>query len=87
MLTRISAGLLLAGLCITLCPAPQGASAQTAAPGSLDDRIRAVLPTREEDLWLQIPWRADFTAARAEAEKTGKPLFMWVMDGNPLGCG
>jgi hypothetical protein len=33
-----------------------------------------------------MPWRTDFAAARAEANPAGKPLFLWMMDGHPLGC-
>ena len=53
---------------------------------SLDDRIAAVLPKPSEERWLQIPWRLDFAAARAEANDAAKPLFLWMMDGHPLGC-
>ena len=35
---------------------------------------------------MQIPWRTNLMQARAESQRTGKPLFLWVMDGNPLGC-
>lgn len=64
------------------------AFAQTrAAPSALEQRMAVVLPTEAEDRWLQIPWRANVMEARAEAERQRKPLFMFVMDGNPLGCG
>jgi hypothetical protein len=52
----------------------------------LDEKIAPLLPKPEEERWLKIPWRADFAAARAEANRGGKPLFLWLMDGNPLGC-
>jgi hypothetical protein len=56
------------------------------AEGSLDEKISPLLPKPEEERWLQVPWRSDFAAARAEANREGKPLFLWLMDGNPLGC-
>ena len=56
------------------------------AEQSLDGKISPLLPKPEEERWLQIPWRSDFAAARAEANREGKPLFPWMMDGNPLGC-
>jgi len=56
------------------------------AEGSLDEKISPLLPKPEEERWLQVPWRSDFAAARAEANREGKPLFLWMMDGNPLGC-
>jgi hypothetical protein len=53
---------------------------------ALDRDIAAVLPRPSEERWLQVPWRTDFAAARAEANRAGKPLFLWMMDGHPLGC-
>jgi len=52
----------------------------------LDHNVASVLPTPAEERWLQIPWRTDLIQARLEAEREGKPLFFWVMDGHPLGC-
>lgn len=54
--------------------------------GPLDEKIAPLLPKPEEERWLEIPWRSDFAAARAEANREGKPIFLWMMDGNPLGC-
>ena len=51
----------------------------------LDARIAAVLPTPEEDAFLKIPWRLNILQARAESARTGKPLFIWSMNGHPLG--
>ena len=53
---------------------------------SLAERIAPLLPTDKENKWLQIPWRTDVLAARREAARQGKPIFMWLMDGDPLGC-
>ena len=53
---------------------------------ALDRDIAAILPRPSEERWLQVPWRTDFAAARAEANRAGKPLFLWMMDGHPLGC-
>ena len=53
---------------------------------SLAERIAPLLPTAKENKWLQIPWRTDVLAARREAARQGKPIFMWLMDGDPLGC-
>ena len=61
-------------------------AALQAAEGSLDEKIAPLLPKPDEERWLQIPWRSDFAVARAEANREGKPIFLWMMDGNPLGC-
>ena len=52
----------------------------------LDAKIASVLPTPEEDRWLTIPWRTNLMEARLTAQQLRKPLFMWVMNGNPQGC-
>ncbi|HMS55896.1 MAG TPA: hypothetical protein PKA27_10890 [Fimbriimonadaceae bacterium] len=53
---------------------------------SLDAKIASVLPTREESKYMSIPWRLDLNTARAQAQESGKPLFIWVMNGHPMGC-
>jgi len=37
-------------------------------------------------VWRSIPWRIDLLAAQAEAAEQRRPLFVWAMDGHPLGC-
>jgi hypothetical protein len=37
--------------------------------------------------WKSIPWHISIVEAARQAEKEGKPLFMWQADGWPLGCG
>lgn len=49
----------------------------------LHDELRP--PTGE--VWRSIPWKIDLLEVRAEAARTRKPIFIWSMDGNPLGCG
>jgi hypothetical protein len=39
-----------------------------------------------EDKWQTIPWKTDLLEARALAAKEGKPVFLWSMNGHPLGC-
>jgi hypothetical protein len=53
---------------------------------SLDAKIASVVPTAEEEKWLTIPWRTNLMEARAEAQREGKPMFLWIMNGSPLGC-
>jgi len=44
-------------------------------------------PTPEETAWKDsIPWRTDLWEARREAAESGKPIYLWEMDGHPLGC-
>jgi len=51
-----------------------------------DDLVREILPTAEESAWLEIDWKTDLWEARREAARTGKPIYLWEMDGHPLGC-
>ena len=44
-----------------------------------------LVPTAVEK-WQTIPWKVDLLAARDEAVKEKKLLFMWAMNGHPLGC-
>jgi hypothetical protein len=53
---------------------------------ALEKAVQSVLPLAEEERWLQIPWRTNLMEARAESQRTGRPLFLWVMNGHPLGC-
>lgn len=40
------------------------------------------------EAWRTIPWKTSLLEAQAQAEaaRSGKPLFIWAMDGHPLGC-
>ena len=69
-----------------LALAAQSACGEDAFESALDANIAAVVPKPAEEKWLKIPWRTDFAAARIEANQDGKPIFLWMMDGNPLGC-
>jgi hypothetical protein len=65
---------------------PPHPNAEQVKSSALDQQLRALLPTPEEQRWLEVPWRTNLMAARAEAQRLGRPLFLWVMDGHPLGC-
>lgn len=43
-------------------------------------------PRADELKWREIPWHANLWSARVEAAKQGKPIYLWEMDGHPLGC-
>ncbi len=77
--------LVLAAVTAALTPAP-AAPASVAPLPSLQERIAGVLPEPAEERFLQVPWRTNLMAARREAQATGKPVFLWIMVGNPQGC-
>ena len=44
-----------------------------------------ILPRAEELRWQQIPWRPTWAEAVAAARKANKPIYVWAMNGHPLG--
>lgn len=48
--------------------------------------IQEILPSVEESAWAKIKWRTNLWEARREASEAGKPIYLWEMDGHPLGC-
>lgn len=50
------------------------------------DRVDALWPGPEEEKWMEVGWRLNLFQARQEASDTGKPLFLWMMNGHPTGC-
>lgn len=53
---------------------------------TLERNVQSVLPTEAENRWQTIPWQTNLMAARVEAQRLNKPMFLWVMNGNPMGC-
>jgi hypothetical protein len=45
-----------------------------------------IQPQPREFVWTQIPWLSDLWEARRQASEKGRPIFLWEMDGHPLGC-
>jgi hypothetical protein len=66
-----------------------GLSAHAVEPLTADqfaDVQRLIKPTTKEDRWNRIPWQSSLWEARRLAAAKGKPIFLWEMDGHPLGC-
>jgi hypothetical protein len=40
----------------------------------------------KEEAWRSIPWKISLLEAREIAAEQQKPIFIWAMDGHPLGC-
>lgn len=60
--------------------------ADTGIPADEFERLHAELAPDLEAPWRSIPWRVSLLEARSEAARQKKPLFIWAMDGHPLGC-
>ena len=50
-----------------------------------NELIEALEPGKEE-VWRTIPWKLSVLDAQREAAVEDKPIFIWAMDGHPLGC-
>ena len=50
------------------------------------DVLASVLPKQDDMKWASIPWQTDLWEARKLAADQDKPIFAWMMNGNPLGC-
>lgn len=46
----------------------------------------ACRPRVDEERWTEIPWIGELWEARQKAYREKKPLFIWAMNGSPLGC-
>ncbi|MEM9646475.1 MAG: hypothetical protein AAF989_15900 [Planctomycetota bacterium] len=47
--------------------------------------LEEVRPKNDEP-WRTIPWKIDLLNAQQTSVREAKPLFIWAMDGHPLGC-
>lgn len=53
---------------------------------SFESRFALVLPRANEDKWRAVGWRTNLMQAREEAQRLRRPIFLWIMVGNPQGC-
>lgn len=76
----------LVSIIAAIALAPGNYSGNSEPPQSIEKRIADILPTKDEEKWMSIPWRFNLMQARKESFDLGKPLFMWMMNGHPFGC-
>ena len=50
------------------------------------DTLAFLTPKPNDMKWASIPWQTDLWEARKLAADQDKPIFAWMMNGNPLGC-
>ena len=59
-------------------------------PGGLTDdefkTLHSQLQPAKDEAWRTIPWKVSLVEAQAAAARESKPIFIWAMDGHPLGC-
>lgn len=66
---------------------PHVVAAEPLSDAELAQLRKVIKPEANEDPFDKIPWQTDLWAARKKAAELGKPVFLWEMDGHPLGCG
>ena len=49
-------------------------------------KLHRELQSDPKATWRTIPWKTSVLDAQAVAAREGKPIFIWAMDGHPLGC-
>ena len=75
------------GMKILIATALLGLGSVSAQLSKSDEALMTeIRPSASESAWQEIDWKTDLWAAREEAAKTGKPIYLWEMDGHPLGC-
>ncbi len=67
-------------------PPTAGNGGSTLDRANFREIIAAIRPRPEELRWQAIPWQTDLREACRLAAEQGKPIFLWAMNGNPLGC-
>jgi hypothetical protein len=75
--------LLLISAALSASAAP---AAEPIRPADFDELRSVIKPHAGEWAWATIPWETSLWDARRRAAAEGKPILLWEMDGNPLGC-
>jgi len=66
-----------------------GTMQQLFAEGLNEDdfrRLHKELQQSTDAPWKTIPWKIALLDARKTALAEDKPIFIWAMDGHPIGC-
>jgi hypothetical protein len=50
------------------------------------NRLHKQLQVSNKAPWRTIPWKTSLLDAQRVAVTEKKPIFIWAMDGHPLGC-
>ena len=59
---------------------------QPLTDNSLPKLRDAIMPAREELRWRDIAWQPTLWDALLAAQRDEKPVLLYAMNGNPLGC-
>ncbi|MCR9292976.1 MAG: hypothetical protein NXI32_09685 [bacterium] len=75
----------LSGLVLTMLLAINCLQADELTQERFDQLLQEVQPAKDA-MWRTIPWNISLLDAQRQAVEQRKPIFIWAMDGNPLGC-
>jgi hypothetical protein len=73
------------GAAMTQWASPLGLFAEELTEASFRE-LHAELQPSPQEPWRTIPWKIELLDAQRAAAKQQKPIFIWAMDGHPLGC-
>jgi hypothetical protein len=59
---------------------------QEPAPLTPEDFTSLLARLSAKEKWETVPWMTDLHEARQAAIQAKKPIFIWAMDGQTLGC-
>jgi hypothetical protein len=74
--------------CVALitCAAMSAVTTAEELTESKFQKLHAELQPDNSALWRTIPWKTSVLNAQQIAAEVKKPIFIWAMDGHPLGC-
>ena len=49
-------------------------------------RLHKMLQPAPNEPWRSVPWKIALVDAQQRSVEEHKPIFIWAMDGHPLGC-
>jgi hypothetical protein len=78
----------LAWICTASCivALATGANAADELSEAKFQSLHAQLSPAADEPWRTIPWKIAVLDAQHAAAAENKPIFIWAMDGHPLGC-
>ena len=78
-------GLLVAGFLVASARADESEVAAELTDAKFQ-RLHKLLRPAPDEAWRTIPWKIALLDAQRKAAEEQKPIFIWAMDGHPLGC-
>lgn len=74
---------LIGGLLVAFTAGPATAVELTEKDAA---ELHEQLKPAADEPWRTIPWQISLLEAQRLAARDKKPIFIWAMDGHPLGC-